>query len=229
MFPNIENIIWFNSKVICLCFVILNKFYFMKKVPLSFYSRKDVVLIAKELLGKIIVTSFDNVITSGRIVETEAYVGLTDKASHSFGGRRTARNEHMYAAAATAYVYICYGMHQMLNIVTNDKEIPDAILIRAVEPLEGIEVMLKRTGKKTLDKTLTRGPGNVGKALGIFKAHSGKYLLDNEIYLLKDNFQIAKDEIGISKRIGVESAGGDALLPYRFYIKGNKYVSGHSK
>ncbi len=201
----------------------------MKKVPLSFYSRKDVVLIAKDLLGKIVVTNFDNVITSGRIVETEAYGGLTDKASHSFGGRRTSRNEHMYATAATAYIYICYGMHQMLNIVTNAKEIPDAILIRAVEPLVGIDIMLKRTGKKTLDKTLTRGPGNVGKALGIFKAHSGKYLLDDEIYLLKDNFKVENNEIGISKRIGVESAGADALLPYRFYIKGNKYVSSYNK
>src|SRR6185312_683505 len=155
----------------------------MKKIPLSFYNRKEVVLIAKELVGKILVTNFNGVITSGRIVETEAYVALTDKASHSFGGKRTARNEHMYAAAGTAYVYICYGLHQMMNIVINDKNIPDAVLIRAVEPLSGIDVMLKRTGKKTADKTLTRGPGNVGKALGIFKHHSGNHLLGNNIYL----------------------------------------------
>ncbi|HEY8658216.1 MAG TPA: DNA-3-methyladenine glycosylase [Hanamia sp.] len=198
----------------------------MKKVPLSFYSRKDVVKIAKELLGKIIITNFDGCITSGRIVETEAYVGITDKASHSFGGRRTPRNEHMYSSPGIAYVYICYGMHQMFNIVTNDKEIPDAILIRAVEPLQGINIMLQRTGKKTLDKKLTRGPGNVGKALGIFKHHSGLPLLDKEIYLLDDNQIIPEDAIGISKRIGVESAGKDSLLPYRFYLKNNKYVSG---
>lgn len=198
----------------------------MKKVPLSFYQRKDVVKIAKELLGKIVVTNFDGQITSGRIVETEAYVGITDKASHSFAGKRTSRNEHMYSAAGTAYIYICYGMHQMLNIVTNDKEIPDAILIRAVEPLEGIEMMAQRTGKKESDKTLTRGPGNVGKALGIFKHHSGLYLLDDEIYLLVDNKKIPDEDIGISKRIGVENAGSDGLLPYRFYVKGNKYVSG---
>ena len=198
----------------------------MKKIPLSFYSRKDVVLIAKELIGKIIVTNFNGIITSGRIVETEAYIGITDKASHSFGGKRTARNEHMYAAPGTAYIYICYGMHQMLNIVTNDKEIPDAILIRAIEPMKGIDSMLKRTGKKILDKTLTRGPGNVGKALGIFKYHSGLHLLDEKIYLQDDGFKIPKDNIGISKRTGVESAGDDALLPYRFYLKGNKYVSG---
>ena len=201
----------------------------MKKVPLSFYDRKDVIQIAKELLGKILVTNFDGLITSGRIVETEAYVGIVDKASHSFGGRRTARNEHMYAAAGTAYVYICYGMHQMMNIVTNKKEIPDAVLIRALEPLEGIDIMLQRTGKSFLDYTLTRGPGNVGKALGIFKHHSGSFLLNNEIYLLNDNYMITNEAIGISRRIGVEGAGEHSLLPYRFYVKGNRYVSGKNK
>ena len=120
----------------------------MKKVPLSFYQRKNVVKIAKELLGKIVVTNFDGQVTSGRIVETEAYIGLTDKASHSFAGKRTSRNEHMYSAAGTAYIYICYGMHQMLNVVTNEKGTPDAVLIRAIEPLKGIEFMAQRTGKK---------------------------------------------------------------------------------
>jgi DNA-3-methyladenine glycosylase len=201
----------------------------MKKVPLSFYDRKDVVKIAEELLGKIIVTKIDGFRTSGRIVETEAYVGISDKASHSFSGRRTAKNEHMYSAPGTAYVYICYGMHQMMNIVTNEKEIPDAVLIRAIEPLEGIDIMLQRTGKGQLDKTLTRGPGNVGKALGIFKHHSGLHLLDEQIYLLDDGQKILKENIGISKRIGVESAGADGLLPYRFFVKGNKYVSGKNR
>lgn len=200
----------------------------MKKLPLSFYNGKDVVAIARQLLGKILVTKIDGLVTSGKIVETEAYVGLTDKASHSFDGKRTARNEHMYSAAGTAYIYICYGMHQMMNIVTNEKDIPDAV-IRAIEPLEGIEIMLQRTGKAQLDKTLTRGPGNVGKALGIFKHHSGINLLGKEIYLLDDGQKITGDIIGISKRIGVESAGPDALLPYRFYIKKNKYVSGFNK
>lgn len=198
----------------------------MKKVPLSFYNRNDVVIIARELLGKIIVTNFEEKITSGRIVETEAYIGITDKASHSFGGRRTARNEHMYSTAGTVYVYICYGMHRMFNIVTNKKNIPDAILIRAVEPLDGIKIMAKRTGKKITDNTLSRGPGNVGKALGIYKHHSGLFLLDEKIYLLNDNHKYPGDEIGVSKRIGVEGAGADGLLPYRFYVKGNRYVSG---
>jgi len=201
----------------------------MKKLPLSFYSRKDVVLIARELIGKIIITNFEGQLTSARIVETEAYVGITDKASHSFDNRRTARNEHMYSPAGTAYIYICYGLHQMLNIVTNDRDVPDAVLIRAVEPIAGIEIMLRRTGKKTPDKTLTRGPGNVGKALGIFKHHSGNHLLGDEIYLMDDTTQIADENIGTSTRIGVESAGSDALLPYRFYVRGNKYVSGKNK
>jgi DNA-3-methyladenine glycosylase len=200
-----------------------------KKLPLSFYGNKDVLSVAHGLIGKVLVTDFDGNITSGRIVETEAYMGLTDKASHSFAGRRTSRNEHMYAGAGTAYVYICYGMHQMFNIVTNEKNIPDAVLVRAVEPLEGIDIMLQRTGKPKLDFTLTRGPGNVGKALGIFKKHSGLHLLDDEIYIVDDGTYFSKDEIGISKRIGVESAGPDGLLPYRFYIRGNKYVSGNNK
>lgn len=201
----------------------------MKKLPLDFYKRKDVVQIAKELLGKIIVTRFNGITTSGRIVETEAYVAHIDKASHAFDGRRTSRNEHMYAHPGTAYVYICYGMHQMFNIVTNEKDIPDAVLIRAVEPLTGIEIMLERTGKSKHDFTLTKGPGNVGKALGIFKKHSGLHLVDNEIYLMDDGFKLKENETGISGRIGVASAGADALLPYRFYVKGNKYVSGKNK
>ena len=157
----------------------------MKKLPVQFYKRTDVVAIAKELFGKIIVTNFDGIITSGRIVETEAYIGLTDKASHSFGGKRTARNEHMYAAAGTAYVYICYGMHHLFNVVTNKKDIPDAVLIRAVEPIKGIDIMLKRTGKIKLDNTLTKGPGNVGKALGISKDHSGLIYHAIKFLLLK--------------------------------------------
>jgi len=203
----------------------------MKKLGIQFYDREDVITIARELIGKIIVTKFDGVITSGRIVETEAYIAFTDKASHTFGGRRTARNEHMYAKPATSYVYICYGMHHLFNVVTNKKDVPDAVLIRAVEPLEGIPTMLLRTKKKTLDNTLTKGPGNAGKALGITKEHSGLNLLGNEIFITEDRsagyIPIPEKQVGSSRRIGVESAGASALLPYRFYVKGNKYVSGY--
>ena len=197
----------------------------MEKLSPAFYQRNDVVTIAKELIGKIIVTDTHNNITSGRIVETEAYVAHIDKASHAYNGKRTLRNEAMYYAAGTVYVYICYGMHNMLNIVTNDKDVPDAILIRALEPMSGIEIMLERTNKKVLDNTLTKGPGNVAKAMGISKYFSGKVLKD-EINIFQDEVDYRQNEIGISKRIGIDSAGLDALLPYRFFVKGNKYVSG---
>jgi len=202
----------------------------MKKLTQEFYAQTDVVSVARQLVGKILVTHFDGILTTGRIVETEAYVAFTDRASHAFAGKRTARNEHMYAGAGTAYVYICYGLHQMLNVVTNAKDIPDAVLIRAIEPVEGIEKMLERTGKKQLDFTLTRGPGNVGKALGIFKKHSGLHLSEATMYIMDDEqFQLVPHQIKASARIGIDSAGVDAALPYRFFLKGNKYVSGKIK
>jgi DNA-3-methyladenine glycosylase len=200
----------------------------MKKLPVEFYDRDNVVQIARDLLGKIIITKFDGHITSARIVETEAYIGLTDRASHSYNGKRTARNEYMYAAPGISYVYICYGMHHLFNVVTNKKNIPDAVLIRAVEPLQGIDIMLQRTGKLKLDNTLTKGPGNAGKALGISKEHSGLNLLGNKISIWDDNILYNKNEIGASGRIGVEGAGVEATLsPYRFFVKGNKFVSGY--
>jgi DNA-3-methyladenine glycosylase len=199
----------------------------MKKLPIEFYEREDVIKIAKDLLGKIIITKFEGLATSAIIVETEAYVGIIDKASHSYNGKRTARNEYMYAAAGTSYVYICYGMHHLFNVVSNKKNIPDVVLIRAVAPLQGIDIMLQRTGKLKLDNTLTKGPGNTGKALGISKHHSGLNLTGNEIFICDDGIVFNGNEIGVSKRIGVESAGAAALYPYRFFVKGNKYVSGY--
>ena len=153
----------------------------MEKLSLAFYQRKDVVEIAKDLLGKIVVTNVGGKITTGRVVETEAYVAHVDKASHAYNGKRTLRNEAMYAAAGAVYVYICYGMHNMLNIVTNDVNVPDAILIRALEPLNGIDFMLERAGKKIFDNTLTKGPGNVAKAMGISKSISGLMLGNEQI------------------------------------------------
>ncbi|MES2891214.1 MAG: DNA-3-methyladenine glycosylase [Bacteroidota bacterium] len=198
----------------------------MYKLTIDFFNRDNVVQIAKELIGKILVTNFNGVRTSGRIVETEAYVGLTDKASHSFAGKRTPRNEHMYAQAGTAYIYVCYGIHQMFNIVTNSSGVPDAILVRALDPLDGIDFMLERTGKLSLDFSLTRGPGNVGKALGFNKRYSGYSLAGGEIFIEDDNIKFGVDAIRSSPRIGVAYAGVDARLPYRFYFKGNRFVSG---
>lgn len=201
----------------------------MKKIQLDFYRREDVLLIAKELLGKLLVTNKDGIITSGRIVECEAYAGVPDKASHAAGGKRTNRNKVMYEEGGLAYVYICYGIHHMFNVVTHSKDAPHAILIRSLEPVRGIETMLRRTGKKQLDHTLTRGPGNVSKALGIYTSDTGMSLLDKKIYLADDGFVFTKKEIFTSPRIGVDYAGDDALLPYRFYIKGNPFISGKPK
>jgi DNA-3-methyladenine glycosylase len=201
----------------------------MEKLQFSFYQRRNVVQIAKELLGKILITNWKGIVTSGRIVECEAYAGIIDKASHASGGRRTTRNEIMYAEGGYAYVYLCYGIHHLFNVVTNSKEIPHAILIRALDPLEGIEEMLLRTNKKKFDHTVTRGPGNVSKALGISSKHTGISLLGKKIFLADDGATVSKSVITSSPRIGVDYAGQDALLPYRFYIKGNPFVSGKPK
>ena len=192
----------------------------------SFYDRADVVKIAKELLGKILITHFNNEFTAGRIVETEAYNGAVDKASHAFGGRRTARTEVMFGQPGTAYVYLCYGIHHLFNVVTNKAEIPHAVLIRALEPLHGIDIMLDRTRKQVLDNTLTRGPGNVSKALGIYTTHTGMDLLESNLVIAEDQYEVKRSAIGITTRIGVDYAGPDALLPYRFIVKNNPYVSG---
>lgn len=201
----------------------------MKKLPLSFYQRKNVLQIAKDLLGKVVVTKWDGIITSARIVETEAYAGVMDRASHAYGARRTNRNDIMYAHGGVAYVYLCYGIHHLFNVVTNAHGIPHAILIRAGEPIQGIKEMLKRTGKKELDTTLTRGPGNLSKALGIYTQHSGSSLLNKNLFIAEDDFSYNKKEISASPRIGVDYAGDDALLPYRFFVKGNPFVSGKPK
>lgn len=197
----------------------------MKKLPQSFYLRNDVLKIAKELLGKVLVTNWNNEYTSGRIVETEAYEGEVDRASHASKGR-TPRTQVMFGLGGVAYVYLCYGIHQMFNIVTNKESIAHAILIRAVEPIEGIDIMLQRTGKKVLDETLTRGPGNVGKAFGFHTTQCGVSLQSDELYIADDRFKLDPSSVATSPRIGVDYAGEHAAWHYRFFIKGNKYVSG---
>ena len=202
----------------------------MRKLKIDFYQRSNVIQIAKELLGKILVTKWNGIETSGRIVEVEAYNGVIDKASHAAGGRRTNRNEVMYGEGGVSYVYLCYGIHHLFNVVTNRPETPHAILIRALDPIKGVDVMLERTGKKKLDNTLTKGPGNVSKALGIsFKQHSGLSLLSKELFIAVDDFKLSKKDIVASPRIGVDYAGEDSLLPYRFFVKGNPFVSGKTK
>ena len=201
----------------------------MKKLTPAFYQREDVLQIAMELMGKLLVTKWNGVVTAGRIVELEAYAGIMDKASHAYGARRTKRNEIMYAKGGVAYVYLCYGIHHLFNVVTHPGDTPHAILIRGLEPTQGIEEMLKRTGKEKLDATLTRGPGNVSKALGLSTQHSGMSLNGKELFLGDDGFTYSSGQVLSSPRIGVAYAGADALLPYRFYVKSNPYVSGKPK
>lgn len=199
------------------------------KLPVSFYRQKNVCTVARELIGKVLVSSFNGLVTAGRIVETEAYNGAIDKASHAWGGRRTNRTEIMYAAGGVAYVYLCYGIHHLFNVVTNVADVPHAVLVRAIEPVAGVDHMLQRTGKTKADFTLTRGPGNVSKALGIYKQHTGLDLRGNELFIVNDGFTVQPLQIIATPRIGVDYAGKDALLPYRFIVKDNPYVSGKKK
>ena len=196
------------------------------KLPLQFYERSDVALVARELLGKVLVTNFDNMLSAGRIVETEAYNGIIDKASHAYNNRRTNRTEIMFGHGGVAYVYLCYGIHHLFNVVTNLQHVPHAVLIRAVEPVAGIQFMLERTGKIKAGFDLTRGPGNVSKALGISVKNIGSSLLGDDIFIADDGLKITTIDIQVSARIGVDYAAEDALLPYRFSVRNNKYVSG---
>lgn len=197
----------------------------MVKLPVSFYEREDVLTIARELLGKVLVTNWHGTYTSGRIMETEAYAGEFDKASHASKGR-TSRTEVMFGKGGVAYVYLCYGIHEMFNIVTNNEGIPHAILVRSIEPIEGVEAMLVRSGKKVLDETIARGPGNVGKAFGFHRSQTCTSLQSDQLYIADDGFYVAVDSIVATPRIGVDYAGSDAFLDYRFFIRDNKHVSG---
>ncbi|HTM98982.1 MAG TPA: DNA-3-methyladenine glycosylase [Pedobacter sp.] len=197
----------------------------MPKLPYSFYQRDDVVSLAVELLGKQLFTLIDGKLTGGTIVETEAYNGINDKASHAYGNRFTPRTATMYDTGGITYVYLCYGIHHLLNVVTAPKGNPHAVLIRAVEPLEGISVMLERRNMSSLAPRITAGPGSVAKAFGVDKKLNAKDLLGEEIWIEDNGLQIDPVQIVASPRVGVDYAGDHALLPWRFYVKGNPYVS----
>lgn len=200
-----------------------------KILPTSFFLRPDVTSIAKDLLGKCLATNFDQQLTVMRIVETEAYNGTVDKASHAYNNRKTNRTRIMYEQGGIAYIYLCYGIHQMFNIVTNKAGIPHAILIRGGEPIIGKEIMASRTQKKISDTTLGKGPGNLCKALGIHTGYTGHPFQENEIFLYDDGYSFPKKDMGVSPRIGVAYSGEDAKLPYRFYIRHHPFVSGKWK
>lgn len=199
------------------------------KLPESFYTNSDVVSLSKQLLGKYLFTSINGLLTGGLITETEAYNGVIDKASHAFGNRRTPRTEILYKEGGIAYVYLCYGIHEMLNVVVSAENEPRAILIRAIEPTIGIDIMLERKGMETLKPNITAGPGSVAKALGIDRRLNGVSLQGDQLWLEDRGLAFTEDQIAAVPRIGVAYALEDALLPYRFYVKGNKYVSKPNK
>lgn len=189
----------------------------------AFYQRKNVVRIARDLLGKTLFTSIGGITTGGLIVETEAY-SWKERGCHAYGAKKTNRNEVMFGEGGHVYVYLCYGMHHLFNIVTNTTGTAEAVLVRALEPVEGIGAMVNRRGKIMRQLDLTSGPGKLTKAMGIDRTFNGKYLLNNEIWL-ESGMTISDRKIEATERIGIDYAGEDARLPWRFTVKGNPWVS----
>lgn len=205
-----------------------------QKLPKSFYTRSDVVQIARELLGKYLVTNINDKITVGKIVETEAYCGATDKACHAHFNKKTERTKIMFEEGGVAYVYLVYGIYKLFNIVTNEYGKADAVLIRAVEPIEGIETMLERRKMekiKTIENTfklkrnLTAGPGIMTIAMGIDLSDYGEDLTENRIWIEDRKEKITESQIIASARVNIDYAEEDKHLPWRFRIKDNKWTS----
>ncbi|PLW91826.1 MAG: DNA-3-methyladenine glycosylase [Marinilabiliales bacterium] len=184
----------------------------------DFYTRPDVLQIARDLLGKVLVVEVDGQRCSGIITETEAYAGINDKASHAYGGRRTARTETMYMEGGCAYVYLCYGIHNLFNVVTNTKEVPHAVLIRAIKPLENTEIMIKRAANKRM-KGDGIGPGKLCAMLGITREHNAVHLQSEKLHIADYGIEISNSALLSGKRIGIDYAEEDAELPYRFWVK----------
>ncbi len=197
----------------------------MPKLTQDFYLRDDVVQIAKDLLGKALFTSVNGKVTAGMVVETEAYSGRNDRACHADQHRRTRRTEIMFSEGGMAYVYLCYGIHHLFNVVTNVEGMADAVLIRALEPLDGLDEMMLRRKMNNAGKRLTSGPGVLTQAMGIRTEHYGLSLLGDRIWFEDIGAVVTMQEMQAAKRIGVDYAGEDALKPWRFYIKENHWVS----
>ena len=194
------------------------------KIDLKWFQHQDVTYIARHLLGKMLCTNIGGQVTKGMIVETEAYSGQQDKACHANNHRMTKRNKVMFEAGGLAYIYLCYGIHHLFNVVTNIKGRADAVLVRAVEPIEGINAMLQRRNMLKVEKRLTSGPGVLTEALGIKTSHYGTALNSNLIWI--ENAPVVLEEhVMATRRIGVDYAEEDALKPWRFIIKENKWVS----
>lgn len=199
------------------------------KLPEQYYHSSDVVSLARDLIGKYLFTRLDGLITGGYIVETEAYNGVVDKASHAYGNRQTQRTSTMFMQGGVAYVYLCYGIHEMLNIVTSIEGQPHAVLIRAVNPTTGLDVMQARRNMAVIKPNITMGPGSVAKALGISRKINAISLQSETLWLEDRGLTFPDEAIAAVPRVGVDYAKEDALLPYRFYVKGNVYVSKPNK
>lgn len=199
------------------------------KLPLSYYQNQDVIFLAQNLLGKVLFTQIGDQVTAGIIVETEAYFGALDKASHAYGGRRTDRTETLYHEGGVSYVYLCYGIHHLFNIVSSVRDEPHAVLVRAVEPLVGKEIMEQRRNMPFTKAAISSGPGSAAKALGIDRTFNKKDLTGEEIWIEDHGIRYSPHDIVASPRVGVAYAQEDALLPWRFFVKGNQYVSKPNK
>lgn len=193
-------------------------------IPESFYLREDTLTIAKELLGKFVFTQVDGIIAGGMIVETEAYLGVTDASCHSFNNRKSAKNATMYEQGGVAYMYICYGIHDMLNLVTGPAGESHVVLIRAIEPTIGIEHMMERRGNVPL-KRLTNGPGSLAKALGLNKSFDRESLTSKRLWLEDKGVIIEPSNIKETPRIGINCPEPFLSAPWRYLVSGNAFVS----
>jgi DNA-3-methyladenine glycosylase len=197
-----------------------------KLIPSSFYQSQNVVDISKKLLGKYLVTNIDTKLCVGKIVETEAYRAPDDKACHAYNNKRTARTETMFLQGGLAYVYLCYGIHNLFNVVTAPEGAAHAVLIRALEPVDGIEFMMERRNLKNLESTLTNGPGKLTAAMGIQRTHNGSSLFDNNSIWIEDRGDhIKNDEMIESPRVGIGYSAECSNWPWRFRIEGNPWTS----
>ena len=197
----------------------------MAKLPYSYFQNSDVNFLAADLLGKYLITSIGDVVTGGIITETEAYKGVEDKASHAYGGRFTNRTQTMYEKGGLCYVYLCYGIHHLFNVVTGSKGVPHAVLIRGLEPVIGLEHMLERRKMTSLKPNLTAGPGALARAMGIDKNLNAADLQGDQIWIEERGLHFSNEEIIACPRVGVDYAEDHALLLWRYYIRGNKFVS----
>jgi DNA-3-methyladenine glycosylase len=198
------------------------KFWDMK-LKVNFYQGGDVVKIAKSLLGKFLVTDLPGGISSGMIVETEAYSWM-ERGCHAFNHKKTNRNAAMFEGGGVSYVYLCYGVHELFNVVTNKEGIAEAVLIRALEPFDGVDLMMRRYQIQN-PKGITSGPGKLTKALGIDRAHNLADLTGDIVWIEDRKVLVKPTQIHTSARIGMNFKGKDAVLPWRFTIKGNTWVS----